>query len=71
MQVIIATLLRELLKKLDAETVKNIVDGVLDVVEDKIAATPNKWDDATVQPLIDTIRALAVIDDKKYGKDKA
>ena len=71
MQVIIATLLRELLKKVDAETVKELVDTVLDKVEAKIAATPNKWDDSTVQPLIDTIRSLASIDDAKYGTDKA
>lgn len=70
MQTVIATLLRELLKRLDAETVKGLVDSLLDKVEDKIAATPNKWDDATVQPLIDTIRSLAAIDDKKYGNDK-
>ena len=70
MQTLIGTLLRELLKKLDAELVKEIVDGVLDKLENKIAETPNKWDDVTVQPIIDTIRRVAGIEDEEYGDDK-
>lgn len=70
MQAIIGSLLRELLKKLDVDLVKEIVDGVLDKIEDKIKATETQWDDALIQPLIDTIRTVAGIDDKKYGSDK-
>ena len=70
MQELIATLLSELLKKLDKETVNEMVDGILDKVENKIDATDTKWDNAVVQPLINAIRSLASIEDKKYGSDK-
>jgi len=70
MQTLIGTLLRELLKKVDAETVKEIVDRVLDVIEAKVEKSATKWDDVTVLPIIATIRSLAAIDDKKYGSDK-
>jgi hypothetical protein len=70
MQAVIGALLRELLKKLDQDTVKEVIDTVLDKIEDKVAATPNKWDDAAIQPIIDTLRRLADIDDKKFGTDK-
>jgi len=59
-----------LLKKVDAETVKEIVDRVLDVIEAKVEKSATKWDDVTVLPIIATIRSLAAIDDKKYGSDK-
>jgi hypothetical protein len=70
MQALIGALLRELLKKVDPETVRELVDGLLDKIEDKVAVTPNKWDDATVQPIIDTLRTLCAIEDKEYGNDK-
>lgn len=70
MQALIGTLLRELLKKVDAETVKEIVDRVLDVIDAKVEKSATKWDDVTVLPIIATIRSLAGIEDKKYGSDK-
>lgn len=70
MQTLIGTLLRELLKKVDAETVKEIVDRVLDVIDAKVEKSATKWDDVTVLPIIATIRSLAGIEDKKYGSDK-
>lgn len=70
MQTLIGTLLRELLKKVDAETVREIVDRVLDVIETKVETSATKWDDVTVLPIIATLRSLAGIEDKKYGSDK-
>jgi hypothetical protein len=70
MQTLIGTLLRELLKRVDAETVKEIVERALDVIETKVEKSATKWDDVTVLPLIATIRSLACIEDKKYGSDK-
>ncbi len=70
MQTLIGTLLRELLKKVDAETVREIVDRVLDVIETKVEKSATKWDDVTVLPIIATLRSLAGIEDKKYGSDK-
>jgi hypothetical protein len=70
MQAVISALLTQLLSKLDAEDVKDFVDAGLDKLEDKIAKTETKWDDALVQPLIDATRTVAGIEDKKYGTDK-
>lgn len=70
MQGLIGAVLRELFKFLDIETVKDLVDGLLDRLEDKVAASPNKFDDAIVPPLIGKIRELLHIDDKSYGIDK-
>jgi hypothetical protein len=70
MQTLIGTLLRELLKRVDAETVKEIVDRVLDVIETKVEKSATQWDDVTVLPIIATLRSLAGIEDKKYGSDK-
>lgn len=70
MQTLIGTLLRELLKRVDAETVKEIVERALDVIETKVEKSATKWDDVTVLPIIATLRSLAGIEDKQYGPDK-
>ena len=62
--------IRELLKALDPETVKELVDTLLDKVEDKVKATDSKLDDTIVLPLVASLRTILNIDDLKYGTDK-
>lgn len=70
MQKIISIIFEQLIGKLDPETIKDIIDGVLDKIENKVIASENKIDDATVLPLIKLLRSVANIEDLKYGSDK-
>lgn len=70
MQKVIEIIFGQLIGALDPETVKDVIDGVLDKIENKVADSSNKIDDATVLPLIKLLRSIANIDDLKYGSDK-
>lgn len=70
MNKVISIIFEQLIGKLDPESVKDIIDGILDKLEDKVEASENKIDDATVLPLIKLLRSVASIEDSKYGSDK-
>lgn len=71
MNKVISIIFEQLIGKLDPESVKDIIDGILDKLEDKVEASENKIDDATVLPLIKLLRSVASIEDSKYGSDKS
>lgn len=71
MNKVISIIFEQLIGKLDPESVKDIIDGILDKLEDKVQASENKIDDATVLPLIKLLRSVASIEDSKYGSDKS
>lgn len=53
----------EMLARLKAEDIKGWIDNGLDMLENKIAETPNQTDDAVVLPMIGVLRnALNVPD---------
>ena len=60
---IVASLLTALLKMLKPETVRYAVDKLLDIIEDAVAKSPNKYDDAVVLPLCVTIRQALNVPD--------
>lgn len=70
MQAIVSKLIELIFSQLKPEQIKNFVDAGLDAIENKIDKTENKWDNLTIQPLINAIRGVLDIDDKKYGSDK-
>ena len=59
---IIAGLMRELLKALPSDVLKDAVDVFLDKIEEIIEKTPNKIDDAAILPVIKLIRETFDID---------
>ena len=70
-QKLIITGLGELIKLLDAETVKNAVDSLLDKIEDKqIIGEVDTIKEAAITTAIKAIRTILSIDDKSYGSDK-
>jgi len=42
---------------------KEFVDEILDKIEDKVAQTPNVYDDAIILPLINKVRELLDVPD--------
>lgn len=52
-----------ILSLLSKEDAKELIDTLLDKVEDKIAATENKIDDAVVLPLINKVREILDVPD--------
>ena len=51
------------LERMDAEDIKKWIDTGLDIIEDKVAASPSKTDDMIVLPICKIIReALSVPD---------
>lgn len=69
LQKLIAYAIGQLLQMLKQEDIKDFIDAGLDKLEDKIDASPNKYDDA-LKPAITLVRNLLGIEDKKYGTDK-
>lgn len=67
---IVGFLVRELLKNLDKETIKEFIDTGLDMIENKIDSTETTLDNTAIEPLIDLIRDTLDIADEDYGKDK-
>lgn len=68
---LISNLVSVLLSMLTPMALKNIVDGVLDMIEDAVAASENEIDDAIVGPLITTIRnAFDIPDDDEKTDEK-
>lgn len=59
----------QLLKQLDRETVLDLLDTMLDKLEDRMKATPGKFD-PYVQAGINQIRVLLKYKDENYGTDK-
>ena len=60
---IIINLFGLILAQLKPEILKEVIDKGLDVIEDKVAKTPNKIDDAIVLPLCAKIREAFDIPD--------
>ena len=60
---ILIALLNTLLAVMNEETVKGFIDKGLDFVEDAIAASPTKWDDMMVLPVIEHFRKILNIPD--------
>ncbi len=60
---IIIKLFTLVLEQLNSDVLKKVIDTGLDVVEDKVAQTPNKIDDAIVLPLCKKIREAFDIPD--------
>ena len=60
---IIIKLFTLILEQLSPDVLKKVVDVGLDIVEDKVAQTPNKIDDAIVLPLCKKIREAFDIPD--------
>ena len=52
----IVWLMGMMIERLQAEDLKKWVDYALDLIEDKVAATPNKFDDMIVLPIINMDR---------------
>lgn len=50
-------------ERLQAEDLKKWVDMALDLVEDKVKSTPNKYDDLIVLPIIELCRKTFDIPD--------
>lgn len=71
MNKVISIIFEQLIGKLDPESVKDIIDSILDKLENKVEASENKIDDATVLPIIKLLRSVASIEDSKYGSDKS
>lgn len=59
----IVWLLGMITERLGAEDLKKWVDMALDLIEDKVAATPNKYDDMLVLPVIAMCRKAFDIPD--------
>lgn len=53
---LITNLVSVLLAMLTPTALKNIVDGMLDMIEDAVNISENQIDDAVIKPLIQTIR---------------
>jgi hypothetical protein len=53
--------------KLDPEDLKKWMDMGLDIIEDKVADSPNKTDDMIVLPLCRLVREALSIPDNDYG----
>ena len=52
----VAALFSVILKRFPKDVVKDLLDMLLDQVEDYIDATPNKYDDMILNPIIKTLR---------------
>lgn len=68
---VVGSIVRELLKRLPPDVIKEVVDTMLDKIEEKVESTSTQLDDAVVLPLIGLIRDTLDIEDKKYGTDKS
>lgn len=65
---LIGNLITAILKILqDDQEIKAAVDAFLDKIEASIAKSPNKFDDATILPLIGIIRKTLNVPDGENG----
>ena len=55
-QQIIVWLMGMMIERMQSEDLKKWVDWALDLIEEKVAATPNKYDDMIVLPIINMAR---------------
>lgn len=53
---LITSLLESLIRILPKDIVKKGIDNLLDVIEDAVAKSSNKWDDSIVLPLLSELR---------------
>ena len=60
---LIMWLVGEMISRLKAEDIKVWIDKGLDMLENKIAETPNKADDMVVLPMIGVLRSALSIPD--------
>ena len=66
---ILQIVVRQLLKQLSPDLLKQIADAALDKVEQAVADSENKFDDQTVLPLIALIRTAFDIPDDIGGDE--
>ena len=66
---IISTLLTHLLAAMPPDFVKIMLDRLFDLIEDYVAETANKVDDATVLPIIAMLRSSLDIPDNDEPTD--
>jgi len=59
----LSSLITSLLKAIDPQTLKDGMDALLDVVEDKVQSSENKIDDTIVLPICSLIRQAFDIPD--------
>jgi len=55
-ETMISWIMTTIMSKCDSEDLKRWADMGLDILEDKIASTPNKYDDMIVLPMIKLFR---------------
>jgi len=60
---IVGQIIATLLSLLSQEQGEQILDSLFDTIEDKIAASPNKWDDKLILPLINKAREILDVPD--------
>ena len=60
---LVAQIIGLLLSMLSKEQGKEILDGLFDSIEEKIVASPNKWDDTVILPLINKAREVLSVPD--------
>ena len=53
---LIGSLITALLKMLTPEVIKEGIDKFIDLIEDKVAKSPNKFDDSIVLPICTALR---------------
>lgn len=65
---LITAILESMVRALPADAIRTGLDGLLDHVEDYVAKTPNKIDDAVAIPLMNALRAQLGITEVPGGK---
>lgn len=60
---LITMLINLVLQMLTPDLLKKFADMVLDFIEDSVADSSNKWDDVTILPMCNVIRATFDIPD--------
>jgi len=60
---LIGSLITALLKMLTPDVIKDGVDKFLDFIEDKVAKSPGKFDDAVILPICTAIRLALNVQD--------
>ena len=65
---VIKAMVAAMVSMLSPLTVRQIIDKAFDAVENLVIASPNKWDDAIVIPVLKALRvALTVPDNDEAG----
>lgn len=60
---VVKSLVATILSVLSPEQAKALIDKAFDMVEEKVAASPNKWDDAVALPMLQALRTILNVPD--------